>query len=143
MAAQPISLVVIDNDGCLIRDEFSNYDLAFVQRMREYAARRAAWLGRRQRGDLPPVPGYPRLPAELRPEARSAISKQRSERAAHLGHFAGFVSNHLGLLAEHPGDALPAAANYAEVSPLSAAAEAELERRNVPWLRRSPRPAVA
>ena len=26
MSDVPIKLVVIDNDGCLIRDEFSNYD---------------------------------------------------------------------------------------------------------------------
>ena len=42
MAAKPIRLVVIDNDGCLIRDEFSDYDLAFVQRMRDYSQRAAS-----------------------------------------------------------------------------------------------------
>ncbi len=38
MSDVPIKLVVIDNDGCLIRDEFSNYDLDFVAKMRAYAA---------------------------------------------------------------------------------------------------------
>lgn len=37
MSEIPIKLVVIDNDGCLILDEFSNYDLEFVAKMREYA----------------------------------------------------------------------------------------------------------
>jgi HAD superfamily hydrolase (TIGR01484 family) len=37
MPAKPIRLVLIDNDGCLIRDEFSMYDLDFVAKMREYS----------------------------------------------------------------------------------------------------------
>jgi len=46
-----ISLVVIDNDGCLIRDEFSTYDLGFVERMRGFARRAAEAPGR-------PVPQF-------------------------------------------------------------------------------------
>jgi hydroxymethylpyrimidine pyrophosphatase-like HAD family hydrolase len=34
---KPISLVVIDNDGCLVLDQYTNYDLAFVEKMRAFA----------------------------------------------------------------------------------------------------------
>ncbi len=37
MRARKIVLVVLDNDGCLIRDEFGTYDLDFIAKMRDLA----------------------------------------------------------------------------------------------------------
>lgn len=51
MKTPPFSLVVIDNDGCLVRDEFSTYDLGFVERMRSYGHRAEEAPGR-------PVPRF-------------------------------------------------------------------------------------
>jgi len=45
MKTLPLSLVVIDNDGCLIRNEFSSYDLEFVEKMRQFARRADASPG--------------------------------------------------------------------------------------------------
>jgi len=46
MNEKPIALVTIDNDGCLVRDELSNYNLDFAEKMREYSRRSKASPGK-------------------------------------------------------------------------------------------------
>ena len=118
----------------LYAEAMIRYNLA----LRDYAVCYAKWRDRQETGETAPEPEYPFMPPELQDKGETTIPEEHSERAARLRHFANFVSGHLKVLTDYPGDTLPLADNFAETNPVSEDAAGLITARKLPWLRRSP-----
>jgi len=112
---------------------------AYNKALNGYAVKRHEYLKAREEGRARAEPPYPEMPDILRDENRPAIPEATHPRAARLRHFANFVSGHMTVLSQFPGDTLPQAINWAKGS-VAERAEQQIRESRFPYLERSNRP---